>query len=137
MQGIDKQREALVLLRIVLLDTTKDRRHFRLGLGQRDTSFESGEHSQRLTTAIVCPSSEIQWRPQFSSSGPEWRELKLGGHHTDYGVAFAVKSDLLTDDVRIATETSLPQRVTEHNDMITAGLILAGMEGAAKRRIHT
>ena len=66
-----------------------------------------------------------------------FRKKRPGRHHTNDRVRFGVQSDALTDDVRVAAKTPMPEIVTqEHNVMVSVNFLLR-QEVAAQNRFDT
>src|SRR5215217_1247746 len=57
-------------------------------------------------------------------------------HHTNYGSYYAVDGDCFVDDVGIASETSLPETVSDDGDRVLARLIFFRVKIAAHDRLH-
>ena len=64
------------------------------------------------------------------------REVKIARHHADDVEALVIKRDFLVDDPRVAAETLLPQRVTQHDNLIVAGLLVFQKERWYQRFLH-
>src|ERR1051326_5101330 len=58
-------------------------------------------------------------------------KIEIGRHDADDRRGMTVEIDRLPDDIRIAAEASLPQRVTENRDVVVAGSVFLRGEGAA------
>jgi hypothetical protein len=50
-------------------------------------------------------------------------ELKSFRHEADHGEQFIIQRKLLADDIRIPTESSLPEAIIEYDDIPAANLL--------------
>ena len=67
----------------------------------------------------------------------ETQQTETRGHYTNNGVVFAIQPDGVANERSIGSEAALPDLVAENDDMIPAGLVFAGFEGATELRRDT
>src|SRR4029077_1588806 len=75
---------------------------------------------------------KITWGPDIG--GSEERELDPRRQHADDVVRRTVKRDRLVQNIWIAAEAAMPQRVTDHDDGLAGGLSFFRQEEAAQLR---
>jgi hypothetical protein len=100
---------------------------FVLRLLDRDPGLELRDDGDEIDAAVVARA-----RGEGGVDGdPELlvvREVEIRRHDADDGSGGAVDADGLADDARIAAEVGLPERVTEDDGLVHAGLVLLGEE---------
>ncbi len=89
--------------------------------------------------AVAGPGLEIrrvdrQRRPDLNISR---RILELRAHDSDYGIWQGLQTDHLPDDVRVSGVSTLPEAVTQDDNMFSALLILILSETAAQSGLHS
>src|SRR5208337_5453804 len=73
---------------------------------------------------------KCEGRPEFAARG----KADALAHHADHRERASVQLDLAAYDVGIAREETLPEAEAEHGDLILAGQVFTGGEGAAEDR---
>src|SRR5262245_55334936 len=93
----------------------RDDVEFRLRVSPRTIAFETTDDPEkmRVTAQPGVRRFERDWRPQLR--GFSW-ELEPCGHDAHDDVSLLVEYDRASDDVGIAAETTLPQRMTENDE---------------------
>src|SRR5688500_9111781 len=120
-QRCDGSAEIRVRLRVLLLETSRDRAHLSLSLGYCHAGLES-RHDLEIVTVSICSllGSERNRHPCLIVTG---RKLKPRRHYTYNDVTFAIQCQRLANDAWIAAEPALPQCVTQQNHTLSARLI--------------
>src|SRR5262249_14964651 len=97
-------------------------------------------HEANLATPIrvLRRDGESEGEPKFHPR----RILELWRHHAYDSDSAVVDRDLLIDDVRITAEAPLPQRMTQHDDLIASFRVISlrpffGGECSPERRFHS
>jgi hypothetical protein len=67
---------------------------------------------------------------------PAQSELKTRRQHSDYCVCASPEIEVLSDDVFISTEMTLPKRVTQNDYSRSTLYIVAGPEELTTKRLH-
>src|SRR6185369_14276876 len=62
-----------------------------------------------------------------------YRKEKAARHDADNRERFSIQRDTAIDDRRIAIETSLPERIAQHNNMFLTDLIFIRQKSPSKR----
>src|SRR5262249_54465555 len=75
---------------------------------------------------------ELEWPPGVEAL----RQLQLGGEDSDHLERVAADLHGLADDVRVAREPPLPERLSEDDDAAVAGHLLVAAEPPSMRRLH-
>src|SRR6185295_11098595 len=103
--------EICIRLWVLLLETSSDRAHLSLSLGQRYAGLESCDDLEIVTVSICgLLGRERNRHPDLIVIG---RKLKSSRHYTYHDVTLAVQCQRLTDDARVAAEPALPQCITQ------------------------
>ena len=63
----------------------------------------------------------------------EQRKLEIARHDTNHDVRLPIKLDIRAKYVRIAMKSALPERITNHRDMLTIVVLLLCEETAHQR----
>ena len=58
------------------------------------------------------------------------RELKVAWHHADHFIGLAVQQDLRSQYALITVQATLPERVTDHRDLLLLFIFLLRKESA-------
>ncbi len=101
---------------------------------QRDAGPQAAQRQQIVREPVGRRRLvEPERRPQLDR---RVRKPEALGHDPDDRGGFTVDPDGAADDRRVATESSLPQVVTQHRDRRDPGSLLLKGKRAAHRRIH-
>jgi hypothetical protein len=65
-----------------------------------------------------------------------WKS-ESGRHHADDATGFGIEQHCLAEDVWIGAELRLPERVADYGDVVVAGAVVIGPDGAAELRGDT
>ena len=106
---------------------------FQIGtcLGERDVRLDSPDDIEIVSASELDHVLWLcQWSPKLDSLRLNWK-FEIGRHHTDHGVALAVQCDLFLKKCLSATETPLPQSITDYRDLIASGLFIFGRKTSA------
>src|SRR5262249_28766228 len=117
---LENQRERGIGIRESGRQPACDAVHFNLRLRAIDTRSQACESSQRASAAIPDGGCQIVRSPHFSLRDPERREIKRRRHDADDGVRIVIEKDLLANDVLRSPKASLPQTVSDNQDVVLA-----------------
>src|SRR5690349_802063 len=101
-QRRNRGAEICIRLWVLLLETSSDRAHLSLSLGQRYAGLESCDDLEIVTAAIS--SLLLSERNRYPDLVVTGRKLKSCRHYTYHDVTLAIQCQRLADDARIATE---------------------------------
>src|SRR5581483_5407818 len=121
---------SVVVLWILLSETLGDGVEFSLRLRNCDSPLKSRNDQ----VVVLAPYRTFLVRPpqRRPELGGEIRKLEFLGHDTCHQVALIVEIDLLTHDVRIRPEMTLPKAITEQHNVIMTGPVFVRPEIATK-----
>ena len=89
--------------------------------------------TERLSRAVRrLPASNGERRPDFGAH----RKVESDGRDPDDFVLLAVEQDRSTEDVRIASESTLPEALAHDDTAMLARPLLVRPESAPERRLH-
>src|SRR6185295_6150605 len=111
-------RRAGYALEIVL----HDRIHLRIELRDRRAGREPADHVVRFPATLVVAALLVGKRERRPQIGLAVREEEALRHDADDAVVDAVQMQVAADDAGVAGELVLPHAVTEHRDVVVAGL---------------
>src|SRR5690349_24391910 len=63
------------------------------------------------------------------------REFEVPLHHADHHIRLAIQQDLGAQNLRVAMESALPRRITQHHKLLVL-LVLLAREGAAEQGLN-
>src|SRR5262249_41075933 len=143
-QGEQFDAAATVRGWIIILQPSGHGRNFLLRLGESHTGLESHKTFNPARAAIFQLVSGCNKFLLHRSGDPEVKGITHEGavkafrRDADDGVRHAVEALGLADDFRIASETVLPQAITDYDyGMGVAAAALLGPKGAAENRRHS
>src|SRR5262245_7049353 len=117
-----------IVLRVLLLQLMSDARHLRLRLLDVDSRFEASYHETAVPPHFYRLIGQIDRKPQVGCVRIE------RGHDPDDRIRPVAQRDGLASYLSVGTEAPLPEFLVQHDDVVTARLILARLEGAAQQR---
>ncbi len=125
-QGQHEGPEALV--REVALEAPRHDRDVFLRLGQAGPRLGARDHLQ----IVGAPVGQLLGREGRRYPEPDvpLHELELPRHHPHHRVLLAVQEEVPAENARIASESSLPEPVAQHDHAGRAGPVLLGGEHA-------
>ena len=78
--------------------------------------------------------TERQGKPDLSVL--EWK-VRPRWHDSDHRLRLRTQGDAPTDDIRVATEASLPKLIAQEHEVVFAENLLFRKESAAQDRLHS
>ena len=63
--------------------------------------------------------------------------MKTRRQHSNHGVTITIQRERTTDNSRIATESALPEAVSQNRDLWPTLSVFTGLKGSSKNRIDT
>src|SRR5438128_446573 len=91
-----------------------DRIHIRLRLCARHAWLQASDHVEVVTIPIIETKAVRDGNPKFSVT-LEVKQIRDVWDYADDGKTLAIKSDRLTDDLRIRVEAPAPQSLAHHD----------------------
>ena len=111
----------------------RDRLHFRAGAIEGDAIFQPGDDAEKVSAPGRIRRVDGNRLPELRRSS---RVIEVARHHPKDGHRRAVDGDGPADDGRVAVEAALPERVTDHDDVVAPGPVLSRREAASQGRTH-
>src|SRR4029453_13484960 len=131
--------------RVFLFKSSSDRVHVRLRLLNCDARLEPADHAEHVSCSHRRPlSAEGHWRPELFLILIEGYFSRRGGpsginsrrHDAGNCVRVPVQRDGFVDDATIAAKSSLPEGMTQNDDLPFAGLVLLRQKGTAQHWLN-
>src|SRR5580704_12921674 len=112
------------------------RGHFRFRLGEGHSGVQApvGMHEMQVPLGSLIRISRRK-RNENVSMLPWWH--KIGGHHANYGVVVSAESNRFAEDLRIAAQKVLPERIAQHDKALTPLHIFFRRNDSSEHRRNT
>src|SRR6185437_491779 len=120
----------LAVARMFATEVLKNLSRISLGLAQLHTRFQASHDGEEIRRSSLCVEGE--WRPKIGLV--TWK-LELSGHHTDDLCRRIIQTQRAADNAWITAEASLPERMTDHADLVLALHVFAFGKRATEQRI--
>jgi hypothetical protein len=103
-----------------------------LCLGNMHAGFQTTDNAEEVRGGAL--SVECERNPEIDVTA---RKLEVGRHHSDDLRRGVIKVQLPAHDVLIAAETSLPERIAEHTDLIVTLNVFTFDKSTSQQRTNT